>query len=93
MTINSHGGPGKTRHLNVLPYCCANAGMRVIFIDAGRNDHRQPGQVARLYFAQSDVSQLNDIYGSESGDKLADAVRNNCNVWFPLKSGGPGHDL
>ena len=90
MTINSNGGPGKTLVLNVLAHACANAGMRVIFVDAS-NDY--PGRTARCFFAQSDVSQLTDIYGSESGDKLADAVRNNCNVWFPLKSGGPGHDL
>ena len=93
MTINNNGGQGKNRHLNVLAHCCANAGMRVIFIGAARNSHSQSELRARLIFVQSDVSRLKDIYGGESGEKLADVIRNNCSVWFPLKSGGPEYDL
>ena len=49
-------------------------------------------QTAQLFLAWSDVSQLKDMCSGESGEKLADAVRNNCSVWFPLKSGGSGNE-
>lgn len=34
MTINSHCGQGKTRHLNVLTHRCVKAGIRVIHVNA-----------------------------------------------------------
>lgn len=89
MTTKSNGGPGKSCDLNVLAHCCANAGMRVIFVDA---DNNCPGRTVRIFFAQSDVSQLKDICVGEGGEKLADTVRKNCNARISLKSGGCSHD-
>nr|WP_241390562.1 MULTISPECIES: hypothetical protein [Yersiniaceae]ULG17072.1 hypothetical protein 1772p2_00012 [Serratia proteamaculans]ULG20115.1 hypothetical protein 49p3_00022 [Yersinia frederiksenii] len=41
---------------------------------------------ARVFLAQSDISQLKDIYTDEDKEKLAESIRNNCTVVFPLRN-------
>ncbi|EBB6671104.1 hypothetical protein CPV28_20040 [Salmonella enterica] len=49
-------------------------------------------QQMRVFLAKSDVSQLRELYKGEDGEKLAEAIRQNCSVWFPLNPGGNGND-
>ena len=42
-------------------------------------------EVTRVFLARADVSQLKEQYSSEAGEQFARAIRENCNVWFPLK--------
>lgn len=49
-------------------------------------------QTAQLFLASSDVSQLKDMCSGESGEKLADVIRNNCSVRFSLKHRDEHHD-
>ncbi|ECG8655785.1 hypothetical protein CSM67_003989 [Salmonella enterica subsp. diarizonae] len=135
MTINSNGGPGKTRHLNDIAVRCGAMGMRVICVDAAESDfwlsaslscapvlegkarisqgvlvlQRERGhslflgktgsgmsitkqQMSRVFLAKSDVSQIKALYSGEDGERLADAIRQNCNIWFPLEPEEGGHD-
>lgn len=133
MTINSNGGPGKTRHLNDIAIRCRTMGMRVICVDAAECDFwcaaslpctpalegkarislsvlqrarghglflGKPGsgmsvtkqQVTRVFLAKSDVSQIKALYSGDGGESLAEAIRQNCNIWFPLKPEEGGHD-
>lgn len=58
--------------------------------DSGMSVTKQ--RTMQVFVAQSDVSQLKDLYSGEDGEGLAEAVRQNCNVWYPLKPGGGCHD-
>lgn len=49
-------------------------------------------QMTRVFLARSDVSQIKALYSGEEGGRLAEAIRHNCNVWFPLNPGGNGND-
>ncbi|MCS3490973.1 hypothetical protein [Enterobacter sp. SLBN-59] len=49
-------------------------------------------QQMRVFLAKSDVSQLRELCKGEDGEKLAEAIRQNCSVWFPLNPGGNGND-
>ncbi|HEJ7857739.1 TPA: Clp protease [Serratia marcescens] len=42
-------------------------------------------EVTRVFLARADVSQLKEQYSGEAGEQFARAIRENCNVWFPLK--------
>lgn len=86
MTTRSNDGPGKTRHLNVFAHRCADAGMRVIYVNA------EGQKMTRVFLAKSDVSQIKALYSGEDGETLAEAIRNNCSIWFPLNPGGNGND-
>ncbi|UNC52682.1 Clp protease (plasmid) [Enterobacter huaxiensis] len=48
--------------------------------------------MTRVFLARSDVSQIKALYSGEEGGRLAEAIRHNCNVWFPLNPGGNGND-
>lgn len=45
---------------------------------------------ARIFLAQSDVSQLKALYSGEDEKRLAEAIRQNCNIWYTLKPGDEG---
>lgn len=47
-------------------------------------------QVTQCFQAKSDVSQLKEQYSGEDGERIAEAIRQNCNIWYPLKSGEEG---
>lgn len=47
-------------------------------------------QVIRVFLAQSDVSRLKELYSGDDGERLAEAIRQNCNIWYPLKPGDEG---
>lgn len=49
-------------------------------------------QMFRFFLAKSDVSQIKALYSGEEGERLADSIRDNCNIWFPLKPEEGGHD-
>ncbi|HBH9258362.1 TPA: hypothetical protein KYC33_004263 [Escherichia coli] len=49
-------------------------------------------QMTRVFLAKSDVSQIKALYSGEVGERLAEAIRHNCSVWFPLNPGGNGND-
>lgn len=49
-------------------------------------------QMTRVFLAKSDVSQIKALYSGEDGERLAEAIRHNCSVWFPLNPGGNGND-
>lgn len=49
-------------------------------------------QMTRIFLAKSDVSQIKSLYSGEDGERLAEAIRDNCSVWFPLNPGGNGND-
>lgn len=49
-------------------------------------------QQMRGFLAKSDVSRIKALYSGEDGERLAAAIRDNCNVWFPLNPGGNGND-
>lgn len=125
MTINSNGGPGKTRHLNDIAVYCENLGMRVIWVYPTENDFwlsasvpcapalegkarvsqsvlqrgghclfaGKPGtgmsatkqQMTRVFRAMSDVSQIKALYSGEDGERLAEVIRQNGNIVYPLR--------
>ncbi|EAA1523569.1 hypothetical protein QDX92_004307 [Salmonella enterica] len=101
MTTRDNGGPGKTRHLNDIAASCEALGMRVIGVNAAERDFwlsaSQQCATAldgktRIFLAKSDVSQLRELCKGEDGEKLAEAIHQNCSVWFPLNPGGNGND-
>lgn len=47
-------------------------------------------QVTQLFLAKSDVSQLKERYSGNDGERIAEAIRQNCNIWYPLKPGDEG---
>lgn len=49
-------------------------------------------QMSRVFLAKSDVSQIKALYSGEDGERLAEAIRQNCNIWYPLKPGDGHHD-
>lgn len=49
-------------------------------------------QMSRVFLAKSDVSQIKALYGGEDGERLAEAIRQNSNVWYPLRPGDGHHD-
>ena len=103
MTINSHGCQGKNRHLNVPARRCAKVRItrhilqqdhgHFLFLGnpvAGMSVTKQ--QVTRIFLGKSDVSQLKGLYSGDDGESLAEAIRQNCCIWFPLQPGDTGHD-
>jgi len=48
-------------------------------------------QMTRIFLAKSDISQIKALYSGEDGKRMAESIRDNCSVWFPLKSGGYGN--
>ncbi|UAN24950.1 hypothetical protein KGP25_26350 (plasmid) [Enterobacter sp. JBIWA003] len=38
------------------------------------------------------VSQIKVLYSGEDGQRLAETIRKNCNIWYPMKQGGGDHD-
>ncbi|HEO1675175.1 TPA: hypothetical protein VAK86_004669 [Klebsiella aerogenes] len=60
---------------------------------------RKPGsgmsvttQQMRVFLVKSDVSRIKALYSGEDGERLAEAIKNNCSVWFPLKHRDERHD-
>ncbi|EHP3368673.1 hypothetical protein KM172_003218 [Salmonella enterica] len=49
-------------------------------------------QMSRVFLAKSDISQIKALYSGEDGERLAEAIRQNCNIWYPLKPGDGHHD-
>ncbi len=49
-------------------------------------------QVTRIFLAKSDVSQIKALYSGDDGERLAEAIRQNCNIWYPLKAEEGSHD-
>jgi ABC-type microcin C transport system duplicated ATPase subunit YejF len=47
----------------------------------------------RMIFAQSDVSQLRDLYSGKDTERLADAVRKNSNARIFLKPFNPQGEI
>lgn len=47
-------------------------------------------QMFRVFLAKSVVSQIKALCSGEDGERLAEAIRQNCNIWYPL-SPGSGH--
>ncbi|EDG2523809.1 Clp protease [Salmonella enterica] len=47
-------------------------------------------QVTRIFLANSDVSQLKERYSGNDGERMAEAFRQNCNIWYQLKPGDEG---
>ncbi len=47
-------------------------------------------QVSQFFLAKSDVSQLKERYSGNDGERIAEAIRQNCNIWYPLKPGDEG---
>ena len=47
-------------------------------------------QVTHFFLAKSDVSQLKERYSGNDGERIAEAIRQNCNIWYPLKPGDEG---
>ncbi|MHC0026556.1 hypothetical protein [Enterobacter vonholyi] len=49
-------------------------------------------QISRVFTANSDISRIKALYSGEDGDRLAEAIRQNCKFWYPMKQGGGDHD-
>ncbi len=47
-------------------------------------------QVIRIFLAKSDVSQIKALYSGENGERMAEAIRQNCNIRYPPKPGDEG---
>lgn len=47
-------------------------------------------QVTQIFLAKSDVSQIKALYSGDNGERMAEAIRQNCNIWYPLKPGDEG---
>ncbi|ENY4528863.1 hypothetical protein ACFXF5_004517 [Salmonella enterica] len=47
-------------------------------------------QDTQFFLAKSDVSQLKERYSGNDGERIAEAIRQNCNIWYPLKPGDEG---
>lgn len=39
-------------------------------------------QMTRVFLAKSDVSQIKALYSGEDGERLAEAIRQNCNIVY-----------
>lgn len=42
-------------------------------------------QMTRVFLAMSDVSQIKALYSGEDGKRLAEDIRQNCNIVYPLR--------
>lgn len=60
--------------------------------ETGTGKTKTLSQVTRIFLAKSDVSQLRELYSGDDGERLAEAIRQNCNIWYPLKPGDGHHD-
>ena len=49
-------------------------------------------RITHLFLAHSDVSQLKAQYAGEDLERMAEAIRKNCSMWYSLKSGDERHD-
>lgn len=58
--------------------------------ETGRGKTTALSQVTRIFLAKSDVSQLKERYSGNDGERMAEAIRQNCNIWYPLKPGDEG---
>ena len=68
-------------------------GGHCFFLGKAGSGMRAEGlQMTRIFLAKSDVGQIKALYSGEDGERLAEAIRNNCSVWFPLNPGGNGND-
>lgn len=90
MTTKSNDGSGKARISRLILQGerghCLFSGKP----DSGMSIKKQ--QMTRIFLAKSDVSQIKALYSGEDGERLAEAIRHNCSVWFPLNPGGNGND-
>lgn len=59
---------------------------------AGSGMRAEGLQMTRIFLAKSDVSQIKALYSGEDGERLAEAISNNCSVWFPPNPGGNWND-
>jgi GTPase SAR1 family protein len=58
----------------------------VVVGEAGMGKTDVMVRAQRMIFAQSDVSQLRDLYSGNEAERFADAIRKNCNAWVYLKT-------
>lgn len=56
----------------------------------GRGKTTALSQVTQFFLAKSDIGQLKELYSGEDGERMAEAIRQNCNIWYPLKLGDEG---
>lgn len=49
-------------------------------------------QVMRVFLAQFDVSRLKALHSGDDGERMAEAILQNCNIWYPLKPGDEGKE-
>ncbi|EKA7107070.1 hypothetical protein OL205_000987 [Salmonella enterica] len=42
-------------------------------------------QMTRVFLAMSDVGQIKALYSGEGGERLAEAIRQNCNIVYPRR--------
>ncbi|EOH0881729.1 hypothetical protein [Salmonella enterica] len=42
-------------------------------------------QMTRVFLAMSDVGQIKALYSGEDGKRLAEDIRQNCNIVYPLR--------
>lgn len=49
-------------------------------------------QVTRIFLAKSDVSQFKELYSGEDVERMAEAIRQNCNIRYQLKPGNGHHE-
>ncbi|EBQ8410829.1 Clp protease [Salmonella enterica] len=49
-------------------------------------------QVIQIFLVKSDISQIKAQCSGEDGERLAEAIRQNCNIWYPLKPEDGHHD-
>ena len=50
-------------------------------------------QVMRVFLEKYDVNQLKALYSGEDGKRMAEAIRQNGKIWYPLRSGDEGANL
>ncbi|WP_233456289.1 ATP-binding protein [Enterobacter asburiae] len=58
--------------------------------EAGAGKTTTLSQVTRIFLAKSDVSQIKALYSGENGERMAEAIRQNCNIRYPPKPGDEG---
>ena len=56
----------------------------------GKTGIGKTATASQFFQAKSDVRQLKEQYSGDDDERMSEAIRQNCNIWYQLKP-GEGH--
>jgi len=89
MTTKSNDGPDKARISQLI---LQRERGHCLFLGKPDSGMSIKKQQMRGFLAKSDVSSFRELYSGDDGERMAESIRDNCSIWFPLKSGGAEND-